>query len=417
MTPEKTEPETGFLYTLATSGQYGRLVSYLGSNEPLAVRKKAADLLTQSLESVIQEDTEAVVDELYKAALTESNDVVRADIIDVLIYVAEDPIDTLVTKIESRAHPTPTDSPAPLVYVEWLESNHVALRLVAIAGLGNVGTPQVVPKLIVACRDDDKRIQIRALKECGRLGDPRCVDTASNCLQTTDKDVKAAAAQCLVHIGTPDALAEIMPLSKTDDLQVRKTIVSALGTTGSLPVFGILLREIANPESRLTDIALRSTIELIAHADSARSHAVRVTVGTHLQQIGDQDIIDTLYTIADAPTPQIRRNAIWVLCQLIDPSVHTESLDRLIAAIADDDDTTAKLTVSKLATCTDPVVIDRLEEFIKAHDVGSRVLRRADYIREQIETKTADDRRREAVEYTKVSTPADYTRKHEKKGG
>jgi len=412
MTKDGTSAETGFLYSIANSGQYDRLVTYLGSKEPIAVRKKAADLLTQSLESLVKQDTTSIIEELYNAALTESNDSVRADIIEVLIYIADNPIDNLVSKIESGEYPTPTDSPHPLVYVEWLECPHVELRLVAVAGLGRVGTQRVVSKLIVACRDDDKRIQIRALEECGRIGDPRCVDTAIECLQTSDSDVKTAAVHCLVKIGTPDALAAVMPLGKKDDLRLRRALVSELGETGSLPVFGILLREISTPESQLREQAIQSAIELIAHAKPANSHIVRKTVGMHLQQFADQDMIDTLSTIADTSTPQIRRNAIWVLCQLIDPSVHTECLDKLIAAIADDDDNTAKIIVSKLAKFTDPVVIDRLEEFIKTNNVESRVLRRADYIRDQIETKTADDRLKDAVEYTKVSDPADYTKKH-----
>jgi len=412
MTKDETTAETGFLYSIATSGQYERLVGYLGSNEPLAVRKKAADLLTQSLESLVEQETDSVVDGLYRAALTETNDSVRADIIEVLIYVDDDAIDRLVSKIESGEYPTPTDSPHPLVYVEWVDSRHVELRLVAVAGLGQVGTQRVVSKLIVACRDDDKRIQIRALEECGRISDPRCVAVARNCLQTSHKDVKTAAARCLVQIGTPDALGAIMPLCKEDDLRLRRAIVSELGKTGSLAVFGILLNEIADPESQLRESAIRSAIELIAHADSANSHAVRITVGTHLQQVADQDTVDKLAAVVDAPAPQIRRNAIWVLCQLIDPSVHTECLDELIAAIADDDETTAKMTVSKLSKCKDTVVLEKLDEFVETNEIESRVMQRVGYIRDQIETKTADDRLKDAVEYTKVSDPAYYTKNH-----
>ena len=412
MKRDRSSTETGFLYSIANSGQYDRLITYLGSSEPRAVRKKAANLLTQSLESLVEQDTDPIIEKLYTTVLVESDESVRADIIEVLIYIADSPIDTLVTKIESREYPTPTGSPPPLLYVGWLDSRHVELRLVAVAGLGRVGTKQVVPKLVVACRDDDKRIQIRALDELGEIGDPRCVDAVKTCLQTTDRDVKTAAAHCLARIGTADALAAIMPLSKKGDLRLRRAIVSELGTTGSISVFGILLREIANPESRLKESAIRSAVELIAHAKPSNSHAVRITVGTHLEQVADEDTIDTLSAVAEAPTPQIRRNAIWLLCQLIDPAAHTESLDKLIAAITDDDETTAKMTVSKLAKCRDPVVIDRLEAFIKTHDVDSRACRRADYIRDQIEKKTPDDRLKDAVEYTKVSDPADYTKKH-----
>lgn len=412
MNGDKSSTETGFLYSIANSGQYERLITYLGSNEPLAVRKKAADLLTQSLESLIEQDTGPIIDELYTAVLTESDDSVRADILEVLIYLADTPIDGLVTRIESRNYPTPTDSPSPLLYVEWINSRHVELRLVAVAGLGRVGTKQVVPKLVLACRDNDKRIQIRALDELGQIGDPQCVDVVKECLQTADQDIKTAAARCLVRIGTPSALSEIMPLSKKDDTRLRQAIVSEIGKTGSLPVFGILLREIANPESQLKESAIRSAIELIAHANPDQGHAVRVTVETHLEQFADQDTIDALSAVTEAQTPQIQRNAIWMLCQLIDPKVHTESLDKLIAAIADEDEKTAKIAVSKLSNCRDPIVIDRLKEFVQTHDVDSHISQRAEYIQNQIKKKTPNDQLKDAVEYTKVSDPSDYTKKH-----
>ena len=412
MEEDTRDAETGFLYSIASSGQYGRLVSYLGSNEPLAVRKKAADLLTQSLESLVEQDTNSLIDELHTAALTETNESVRANIIEVLIYLDGDPIDTLVSKIESNDYPTPTDAPHPLVYVEWLESRYVELRLVAVAGLGRVGTQRVVPKLITACKDHDKRIQIRAFEECGRIGDPRCVDPAIESLETNDSDITEAAARCLVKIGTDKSLTAIMPLTKESNLGLRRVIISELGTTGSLSVFGALLREISNPESQLKKTSIRSSIELIAHSKPEESHAVRTTVATSLRQFTDQDLIDTIYMVADSSNPQIRRNAIWVLCEIIDPSIHTESLDRLITAIADDDKITAKMTVSKLAKCKDSVIIDRIEEFIRTNELDSQVLQRADYIREQIKKKTADDQLKEAIEYTKVTDPADYTKKH-----
>lgn len=412
MTDHERYVETGFLYSIANNGQFKRLATYLGSNEPLPVRQKAIDLLLHSVESLLEQDTKSLVEELYTAALRETNETVRAQIVELLLNVDDTAVDTIVDLIESADYPTPTDSPHPLLYVEWVESSHVELRLVAVAGLGRVGSERIVPKLVTGINDSEKRVKIRALQECGHIGDPRCVDPAIDCLNTTDSDVRAAAAACLVRIGTDDAVAAVMPLAITGEQQVQRAIITELGSVGSLSVFGVLLREISSSESTLKEPAIRAAIELICHADAANSHTVRVTVATHFDQYADQTLITKLQSVADASEPQIRRNAIWVLLQIIDPAEHTESLDKLIPAIADTDETTAKMTVSKLAKSRDPVVIDRLEQFLKTTEVEPTVLQRADYIREQIEKKTPDDRLKDTVEYTRVTDPADYTKKH-----
>lgn len=412
MSNDDRSAEAGFLYSIANNGQFERLATYLGGNESLAVRKEAANLLTQFLETIAEENPEPVIEKLYTAALTETNETVRANIIEALIYLDDEAIETFVEKIESADFPTPTDSPHPLVYVEWLKSSHVELRLVAVAGLGTIGSEEIVPNLITACRDSDRRIQIRALGECGRIGDPRCVDVAIKRLSADDIAVRAAAANCLVNIGTKDALAAIIPFTTEGELPVRKAIISDLGKTGSLTVFGVLLGAIDSPDTQLKKLAVRSAIELIAYADSGNSHTVRFTIAAHFQQLVDNEVINMLQSVADASEPQIRRNAMWILCEIIDPTTHTEGVDRLISAIADEDKITADMTTSKLANCQEPVVIDRIEVFVKNNDLDSTALKRADYIRDRIEEKMPEDRLKDAVEYTVVNDPADYTKKH-----
>ncbi|MFB6292933.1 MAG: HEAT repeat domain-containing protein, partial [Halonotius sp.] len=78
-----------------------------------------------------------------------------------------------------------------------------------------------------------------------------------------------------------------------------------------------------------------------------------------------------------------------------------------------------QIAASNLAQIDDPVVIDRLESFIKANDLRSETLSRADFVRDRITEERADDLlKNEAVEYTEVSDPADYTtQKRERDAG
>jgi len=153
-------------------------------------------------------------------------------------------------------------------------------------------------------------------------------------------------------------------------------------------------------------------VDLLVNAPADDSHTVRMTVGTHLQQYSPHDIVPKLRPVVTADSRQRRRNGIWLLGELIDPAEHTDSLTALIEAIGDDDTKTANIAVSQLVSYDDPIIIDRLEAVIKTADFDSPALQRADHIRDQITHKTATDHLEETVEYTRVSDPADYTRKH-----
>lgn len=404
--------ETQFLASLASSGQFGRLAGYLGSNEPPKVRRKAARHLSQSLEALAEQDTTALIEELYRATLTETDDAVRARIIETLVYLDDTAVDTLVEKIESDNHPTPTDSPHPLLYVRWLDSKHVELRLLAVAGLGSVGGAQVARRLAAACSDHDDRIRIRAVEECGQLGDPRCVEAVVGCLDASNIAVRTAAARALVRIGTDEALAAVMPLAKEGELQVRRAVVEEVGTVGSLAVFGVILKALDHSDEQFRTAAARAAVELIAHAPSADRYTIRKTIGTHLQQSPDRDLIPEIRASTDAEEPTIRRNAIWLLGELLDPDTHTESLQTLVRSIADSDTKTAKIAVSQLTALDQPMILDHVEAFIQTTELDSPALKRADFIREKVTAKTADDHLKEAVEYTKVTDPSDYTAKH-----
>jgi HEAT repeat protein len=410
--PDSQNTETRFLESLASSGQFERLATYLGSNEPLSVRRKSAHYLSQSLEALAEQDTAALIEELYEAVLAETDDTVRAKIIEILVYFEDAAIDTLVEMIESDEYPTPTDSPHPLLYVRWLDSKHVELRLLAVAGLGSVGSKQVAGKLAAACTDHDDRIRIRALEECGRLEDPRCVEAVAACLDATNIDVRTAAAKALIRIGTEESITAVLPLAKEGDRQVRQAVIEEIGSVGSLAVFGVILKALDHDDEQFRATAARATVELIANAPSADRYTIRRTIAIHLQRAPDRELVAEIRAITDAEEPTIRRDALWLLGELLDPNTHTESLQTLIRSIADPDTKTAKVAVSQLVELEESLIIDHLEAFIQARDLDTQALKRADFIREELTAKTADDHLKDAVEYTKVSDPSDYTAKH-----
>ncbi|MFB6232889.1 MAG: HEAT repeat domain-containing protein, partial [Haloarculaceae archaeon] len=254
MTREARYSESEVLHGLATSGQFDRLVRYLASNEPLGVRRRAAALLAECSDE-IDRDSE-LDDQLFAAVLRESDDTVRAKIIETLLAVEEGVIDELVARIESDAEPTPTDSPHPLVFFRWLDSQHAVLRELAVAGIGAAATPSVVPKIAGGCNDPHPRVRERALAECARVGDSRCVDAIVDCLDSDREAIRTAAASALAEIGTDGAVGALLSAAASDDLAVRRTAISELGAVGSLDVLGCLLHNIAGGPESIRDAAV-----------------------------------------------------------------------------------------------------------------------------------------------------------------
>lgn len=413
MSHEPRYSDTAFLNGLADSGQFDRLVRYLASNEQLAVRRRAAALLAEHSNAIERDSGHS--SQLVTVVLQETDDTVRAKAVETLLSVEDGVIDTLIDRIESDTEPTPTESPHPLLFFQWLDSKHAVLRELAVGGLGRVATHSVVlvPKLATACDDPNPRVRKRALEECARVGDERCVDAVADCLTSDRQAIRAAAVHALIEIGTDNAIETLLSAAEHDDLAVRRTVLRNLGTVGSLVVFGCLLHGVASGPESIRDAAVAAMTELIAEAPPEESHTVRETVVTQLATLPDRDIVPRVIDlVADAEKPAIRRNAAWLLGQIADDEPRQSVTTCFINALRDTDNETAKIAASNLGRIDDPAIIGQLESFIKANDLRSETLSRADFVREQITDDGATDHRKNAVVYTKVSEPADYTVQH-----
>lgn len=408
MSHESRYSDAAFLHGLATSGQFDRLVRYLASNEPLGVRRRAAALLAECSDGIDGDD--GFTSQLVTVVLRETDDTVRAKAIETLLLIDDSVIDGLVDRIESNAEPTPTDSPHPLLFFDWLDSQHAVLRELALAGLGRVATHSIIPKLADACDDPDPHVRKRALAECARVSDGRCVDPVADCLDSDREAIRTTAVEALAEIGTDDAIATLLSAAEHDTLAVRRTVIRELGAVGSPVVFGCLLHGLAGGPESIRDAAVTATVELIAEAPPEESHIVRETVATQLAPLPDRDIVPRAIDLAtDAERPAIRRNAVWLLGQLAADEPRQSVIDCFIHALRDTDGKTRKIAASNLARINEPAVIDHLESFIRANDLRSATLNRADFVREQITSDGVAEHRKQAVTYTKVTEPEEYT--------
>jgi HEAT repeat protein len=403
--------DTAFLEELAFNGQYDQLRDQLIENEAPAVRRRAAELFTEYSRAIGDDRAETVTGWLVAAAAQEPHDEVRARILEALLEFDEDAIDDLVAVIADADRPTPGDTPYPQVFFDWLGSHAAALRLVAVAGLGDLGRSRVVPKLATACSDRDVRVRRRAIIECGRVGDDRCVRAVAANLDSEDEAIRLAAADALVAIGSEKALRALLPAAKSGDTAVRKRAMEGIGALGSLQVLGTLLRGLDDETAEIRQAAAAAIIRLVAEAPSDESHRVRETVAEQLTTYPNRDVVAEFLTLfADTDEAVIRRNTAWVLGRIADDDPRADVIRCLVRAIDDGDDRTAQVAASSLVRIGEPAIIDELESFVAAADLGTKALSRADFIRNHLTDSEAEERLKNAVEYIKVSDPGDYTR-------
>ena len=407
--PHSTQPD--FLYTLATNGQFLRIARYLGSNDSVGVRLGAAGILSEFGERVKRADDGEIKQHLINGVLAETDETVRARIVETLLYVHdEEIIETLVRKIAADDEPTPTASPHPLVLVEWLSSEHPELRLLAVAGLADVGTHSVVPKLASACSDDDYRVRARAIEACGRVGDRRCVDALIQALDSYDQELTLLAARSLAQIGGDAAIEALVEAARTDNEALRRTVLESLGTLGSLDVLNILLDGLEDADDSVQQAAAESIVELVYQAPFEESHTVRETVVERVQSTTDIDTVPIFLTLfAESDRRAIRRNTVWLLGRIAAPHPRDDTVATLIDALADPDDTTAQIAATSLVRIGGIDLADRLADAIDSYETDEAARQRAEFVHTQITDSEAETLLKQTVEYVRVTDPADYT--------
>ena len=407
--PQTTQPD--FLYTLATNGQFDRIARYLGSNDAVGVRLGAAGILAEFGDAVRRADNGDIKQQLITGVLEETDETVRARIVEALLYIHDESVlETLVRKVAADDEPTPTDSPHPLVLVEWLGSDHPELRLLAVAGLGDVGTHTVVPKLAAACTDDDYRVRARAIEECGRVGDHRCVDALIEALDSYNQEIKMKAARSLAQIGGGAAIEALIDAAKTDNQALRQAVIESLGTLGSLDVLTILLDGIDDDDAAVQQAAAESIVELVYQAPFDESHTVRETIVEELQSDTDSDTVPIFLTLfEESDRRAIRRNTVWLLGRIANPHPRAATVDTLIDALDADDSTTAQIAATSLVRIGGLDLEARLEAAIDSYETGGEARQRAEFVHSQITDSEAEKLLKQTVEYVRVTEPADYT--------
>ncbi|ARS91596.1 HEAT repeat domain-containing protein [Natrarchaeobaculum aegyptiacum] len=412
--------EPHFLYELARDGEELELLEYLtGSAKPL-IRYRAAELLG-GLPTPAESDSDHVVTRtLRRTVRQDDHDAVRAAAIDALYLRDEAALEEVIDEVAAAGiddTPTWMDADRP---TEWLASDHPEFRLVAAAAVGRIEDDSAIPALLEVLDDPDVRVRARATAACGAIGDPQCIDALVFRLEDSHEQVRRAGARALVAIGTPAAIDALAPAARSDSETVRAIAIDALGTAGSLDVVSLLVEGLSDRDEHVRRTATRSLLEVLANAPPQRSHEVRTAVAEAVADAEPPDLDTQLVTILGANQPAyVRRNGTWLLGQVVDAdSDRTDDVHRrLIEALEDPDEVTARFATAALVELVDDATLARrLRTFREETNVDSAA-ERAGFVLEKRTRNRGPSREAvtNAVEYTVIEEPSDYTaRKRER---
>lgn len=343
------------LYQYARDGDAERLRDALGSDSA-AVRRRAAEFLGE----VSEEEDQATVDALLRAATKDDDGEVRAAAVDALDELGQAALEQLLSELTGTG-----GSEAAWVtaqkFARALKADRPELRMAAANALGRLDDPSSVQHLVGALDDEDPRVRLRACQACGTFADPRSVPALTTRLtEDGDPRVRRAAANALGNVGTDQALSPLLDLLDDGDEPLRRIAAGALGKASTPEPVEPLARALGDESAVVRNAAVYSVIELLSNVPTEQSHAVRDRVVSELKSADDATVVEPLVEIlTDGQQSRQRRNAAWILGRAAEPD-SAAAVEALADALADEDAQTAQFAATSLKSLGGPIVEDRL---------------------------------------------------------
>ena len=293
------------------------------------------------------------------------------------------------------------DERAVEALVEALSDSDEYVRKSAVTALRRIGGPAAMEGLRRALADRSEQVVLQAVNGLRDMRDREAVEPLVRVLTRRERSLQLAATDALIRIGA-DAVAPLMEAFKDRGLrrrignQIWKILVD-MGTKSIDPLLLMLTDE--NQYVRLTAISVlgrigdRRVAAPLVHLflDDPRMQEAVVTTLARLEErrvlespgspVADReiflpkDVVDgflgrpredvtrVLTEALDNPSPKVRRFALKALYAL-----HGDSaLDRLVAALKDDDIDVKRLAIKIMGKMRNKRVIDPLVQLI-LHD-------------------------------------------------
>jgi HEAT repeat protein len=203
-----------------------------------------------------------------------------------------------------------------------------------------------------------------------------------------------------------------MPATRDADESVRRIALDELGRLESVRPVDVLIRALRNEPDSIQRIAMLSLMQLFVEAPADQSHEIRTTVAARLQNLDTPTVAQQLVdVVAETQEVAMRRNAIWLLGHTVDSDVECRDAiyDCLLDLLDDPDDMTAQLAAVSLTNLDSEALKRRLHILIDDENASEDATERARFVLEEIGGDLSRELITNAVDYTYVGEPVDYT--------
>jgi HEAT repeat protein len=404
--------DTTFLYELAREGRHSELVGYLKRADRATIRRRAAELLGEFADTAAPPQRSEVVYELIAAVETDADDAVRAQAVNAIVQYGDEAFERLIEELADFEVGEASEEALRALFTDWLSRDYPELRFVAVTALGRFAGSDALPEIVGAFTDPDPRVRAKAVESCRGLADERCIDPLAERLEDSSGRVRREAAMALGAIGTERALEALIPATRADDEELRQIAVDELGQFDSLKPLVVLLRALDDPSDAVRRSAVLSIVQLFNKPPAERDGADEVpqTIVEQLDGADVPDVVPDLVDIVEETTlSRPRRNAAWLLGRLADDSPE-EVQEALVDLLDAEHESTANVAAASLARLGGEGLAKRLRLFMQDYEEDSPPHRRAAAVLEEIGSDPESELVTNAVEYTYVRDPSDYTR-------
>jgi len=419
---QSPSPDTAdYLYSLANRGEYGELIRHIRDHDDQHVRYGAAGILAESADAFVEAVTPQTQQALIGCVLSEPSDAVRANILNVLLTVDESTFDTIITRLEADPESTPTERPYPLILTKWHSSGRPSLRFLAVVGFGRVGSQSTINKLrTTLSRETDLRVLRRAIEAAGTVGDETFVSPIQDHLRADNDEfqqatnskqiaaVKEAAVEALVEIGTNAAYEALVTASRSTDDELKEQVIGKIGRFGAQETVDLVVDELDDDASEsIREEAAEGVITTFTETEFDEGDAVRQQAIEKIAEDVSTDVSEEFASIVEeSPHRSEQRNAAWLLGQLEGSS--EAAVDSLLEVLEDDDSDLRRIASASLTKLDQAMVEGKIETFLETVDEDTEAHTLASFVQSNLHD-TAAEAKKELVEYTRVTSPSDYT--------
>ena len=404
-----------FLYSLASRGEYNRLIEYIQAHDDSSVRYGAAGVLLESTDKFKMQTNTTHCKELLTIVLTEPNDSVRAKVLEILLEIEDESIlDNIITRLGSSSQPTPTETPYPRILTKWHSSRHYTLRLLAIVGFSSISGRSYLTKLRTSIKKESNvTVLRRAIEEGGNVGDETFVSPIQDYIhmppeqfQTSDTEeieaVKKTAIEALVEIGSDASYEALLSATRRRDQMLKEYAIKKIGEFGAKKSLDIVINELDADDEKIQKSAAESVLGTFEKEDD--SHEIRMKVLNELSSSADVSVCDQFAKIITSNSEDTckKRNSAWLLGQLKESSDNT--IEALLTAIESGDQYLQKIAAASLYQLDNKDVVEAITQRLTQIEPETPEYNLLTFIKQQIEK----DHKKDVIEYTYVTEPTDY---------